>query len=151
VHLKALIGSGDKIALLTLPFVVVGLIANITVPAIFDVGGPSDLLRDISIVVLIPGVTIWIWSVVLILEKVPRGELITSGPYALMKHPIYTSVALLVLPWIGFLLDTWLGAMIGIVLYVACRTFAPAEEEELSATFGSDWDAYCATVKLPWL
>lgn len=142
MHLKALIGSGDKIALLTLPFVIVGLIANVTVPAIFDVGGPSDLLRTISIVVLIPGVTIWIWSVVLILAKVPRGELITSGPYALMKHPIYTSVALLVLPWIGFLLDTWLGALIGIVLYVASRTYAPAEEEALAATFGPAWDAY---------
>lgn len=151
MHLKALIGSGDKIALLTLPFVVVGLIANVMVPTVFDVGGPSDLLRAISIVVLIPGVTIWIWSVVLILEKVPRGELITSGPYALMKHPIYTSVALLVLPWIGLLLDTWLGALIGIVLYVASRTYAPAEEEALAATFGPAWDAYCATVKLPWL
>ena len=151
MHLKALIGSGDKIALLTLPFVVVGLIANVMVPTVFDVGGPSDLLRAISIVVLIPGVTIWIWSVVLILEKVPRGELITSGPYALMKHPIYTSVALLVLPWIGFLLDTWLGALIGIVLYVASRTYAPAEEEALAATFGPAWEAYCATVKLPWL
>ncbi len=151
MHLKALIGSGDKIALLTLPFVVVGLIANVMVPTVFDVGGPSDLLRAISIVVLIPGVTIWIWSVVLILEKVPRGELITSGPYALMKHPIYTSVALLVLPWIGFLLDTWLGALIGIVLYVASRTCAPAEEEALAATFGPAWEAYCATVKLPWL
>lgn len=151
MHLKALIGSGDKIALLTLPFVVVGLIANVMVPTLFDVGGPSDLLRAISIVVLIPGVTIWIWSVVLILEKVPRGELITSGPYALMKHPIYTSVALLVLPWIGFLLDTWLGALIGIVLYVASRTYAPAEEEALAATFGPAWEAYCATVKLPWL
>ena len=151
MHLKALIGSGDKIALLTLPFVVVGLIANVMVPTLFDVGGPSDLLRAISIVVLIPGVTIWIWSVVLILEKVPRGELITSGPYALMKHPIYTSVALLVLPWIGLLLDTWLGALIGIVLYVASRTYAPAEEEALAATFGPAWEAYCATVKLPWL
>ena len=151
MHLKALIGSGDKIALLTLPFVVVCLIANVMVPTLFDVGGPSDLLRAISIVVLIPGVTIWIWSVVLILEKVPRGELITSGPYALMKHPIYTSVALLVLPWIGFLLDTWMGALIGIVLYVASRTYAPAEEEALAATFGPAWEAYCATVKLPWL
>lgn len=151
MHLKALIGSGDKIALLTLPFVVVGLIANVMVPTVFDAGGPSDLLRAISIVVLIPGVTIWIWSVVLILEKVPRGELITSGPYVLMKHPIYTSVALLVLPWIGFLLDTWLGALIGIVLYVASRTYAPAEEEALAATFGPAWDAYCAAVKLPWL
>jgi protein-S-isoprenylcysteine O-methyltransferase Ste14 len=151
VHLKALIGSGDKIALLTLPFVVVGLIANVMVPTVFDAGGPSEFLRTISIVVLIPGITIWIWSVVLILEKVPRGELITSGPYALVKHPIYTSVALLVLPWIGFLLDTWLGALIGIVLYVASRTYAPAEEEALAATFGPAWDAYCATVKLPWL
>ena len=30
-----------------------------------------------------------------------------------MKHPLYTIVALLVLPWIGFLLNTWLGALIG--------------------------------------
>jgi protein-S-isoprenylcysteine O-methyltransferase Ste14 len=67
----------------------------------------------VSVVVLIAGVTIWIWSVALMLTKVPRGELITSGLYSLMKHPLYTGVALLVLPWIGFLLDTWVGALIG--------------------------------------
>jgi protein-S-isoprenylcysteine O-methyltransferase Ste14 len=33
-----------------------------------------------------------------------------------MKHPLYTSVALLVLPWIGFLLDTSVGALIGVAL-----------------------------------
>lgn len=34
-----------------------------------------------------------------------------------MKHPLYTAVALLVLPWLGFLLNTWLGALVGVVPY----------------------------------
>lgn len=149
--LKELVGSGDKIVFATLPFVVVGVILTIAFPSIFEVGGPSDALRTVSIAVLIPGVTIWLWSAVLIMRKVPRGELITTGPFAWMKHPIYTSVALLVLPWVGFLLDTWLGAAIGIVLYVACRRYAPEEETRLAETFGTDWDAYRAGVKFPWL
>jgi protein-S-isoprenylcysteine O-methyltransferase Ste14 len=68
-----------------------------------------------------------------------------------VKHPLYTGAALLVLPWLGFLLNTWLGAAIGIVLYVASRMFAPAEEVELAQTFGSAWNAYTAELKLPWL
>jgi protein-S-isoprenylcysteine O-methyltransferase Ste14 len=151
MHLKELVGSGDKIGLLTLPFLIVGSILNVAYPSFFDVGGPSDALRTVSIVVLIPGVTIWIWSVVLILTKVPRGELITSGPYALVMHPLYTGVALLVLPWVGFLIDTWLGAVIGIVLYVGSRMFAGEEEAVLSETFGAAWDEYRSSVKIPWL
>lgn len=61
------------------------------------------------------------WLVVLILSRVPRGQLITTGPFTLVKHPLYTGVALLVLPWAGFLLDTWLGAALGSILYVATR------------------------------
>ena len=150
-NLKVLIGSGDRIGLLTLPFLVVGIALNVAYPSVFQVGGPSAVLRVVSGVVLAVGVTAWAWSVVLILTKVPRGELITSGPYRVVKHPLYTAVALLVLPWVGFLLDTWLGALIGIVLYIGSRIFAPAEEAELSRTFGAAWAEYCDTVKLPWL
>ena len=151
MNLRVLVGSGEKIGLFTLPFLLVGLLLNVAVPALFDVGGPSDALRVLSIFILIPGIMIWIWSVVLILTKVPRGELITSGPYAWVKHPLYTGVALLVLPWAGFLLNTWLGALLGIILYIGSRMFAPAEEAALSKTFGAGWDEYCNTVKMPWL
>jgi protein-S-isoprenylcysteine O-methyltransferase Ste14 len=151
IDLQRLVGSGEKIALFAVPFLLVGLVLNVTVPSMFDVGGPPPALLAISLLVLIPGVTIWIWSVVLILWKVPRNELITSGPFALVKHPLYTGVALLVLPWIGFLLNTWLGAAMGIVLYVASRKYAPREEAELAHRFGPAWDAYCRSVKLPWL
>ena len=107
--------------------------------------------RSVSAVVLAVGVVVWAWSVVLILTKVRAGELVTTGPYSLVKHPLYTSVALLVLPWLGFLLDTWLGAVIGVALYVGSRLFAPAEEADLADRFGPDWDAYCHRVKVPWL
>jgi len=151
MKLKVLVGSGDKIGLLTLPFLIIGLILNIMFPSLFSVGGPSIVLKAISITILIPGVTIWIWSVALILINVPKKELITNGPYSLVKHPLYTGVALLVLPWIGFLINTWLGVLIGIILYIGSRIFSPEEEEILSKTFDSTWDEYCNKVKMPWL
>jgi protein-S-isoprenylcysteine O-methyltransferase Ste14 len=120
-------------------------------PSAFQVGGPPSALRVISIVALIAGVTIWVWSVVLIVTKVPKGELITSGPFRLVKHPLYTGLALLVLPWFGFLFNTWLGAAIGIILYLGSRHFAPKEEAELLETFGPARDDYRSTVRVPWL
>ena len=151
MNLKKLVGSGDKIILLTLPFLVIGLVLNILRPSLFSVGGPPAALRLLSIIVLIPGVTLWLWSVILVLTRVSRGALITHGPYALVRHPLYTSVGLLVFPWFGFLLDTWLGALVGIVLYIASRRFAPEEGESLARTFGPAWDAYSRKVWLPWL
>ena len=151
MKLKTLIGSGHRIMLLTLPFLVAGLILNIMYPSWFSIGGPPLALKVISIALLVPGVAIWMWSVVLILTRVPRNELITDGPYSLVKHPLYTAVALLVLPWVSILLNSWLGIAIGIILYVGARVFSPEEERGLSETFGAAWDEYCHKVKIAWL
>ncbi len=151
VTLKDLVGSGDKIGLLVGPCLVIGVVLNILFPAWFSVGGPSTFLKVISIILLVPGVIVWAWSVILILTRVPKGKLITDGPYALVKHPLYTGVSLLVLPWLGFLFNSWLGVFIGLVLYAGSRLFAPAEEIELAKTFGADWEAYRQKVKIPWL
>jgi protein-S-isoprenylcysteine O-methyltransferase Ste14 len=138
LKLKVLVGSGDKIGLFVLPFLAVGLILNILFPSFFSAAGPPTVLRMISIILLIPGLTIWIWSVVLILKKAPKKELITNGPYSLVKHPIYIGVALLVLPWVGF-------------LYVGSRLFSSEEEDILLKAFGPAWEEYSQKVKLPWL
>jgi protein-S-isoprenylcysteine O-methyltransferase Ste14 len=151
LRLGALIGSGDRIGAFVLPFVLVGVALNIVFPGAFAVGGAPPWLQAVSAFVLAAGVVVWAWSVLLILTKVRAGELVTTGPYSLVKHPLYTSVALLVLPWLGFLLDTWLGLVIGVALYVASRLFAPAEESDLAGQFGPEWDAYCRRVKIPWL
>lgn len=151
VSLMDMVGAGDKIGKLLLPFLIVGIALNVLFPDSFRVGGPSDPLRTVSVIVLVPGVIIWLWSVALILTKVPKGELITTGPYALVKHPLYVGVSLLVLPWLGFLLDTSLGVAFGALLYIASRLYAPEEEVGLKATFGRRWDEYASHVLLPWL
>ena len=151
MKLEVLVGNGRKIGLLTLPFLIVGLILNILFPAYFSMGGPPFALVIVSIIILIPGIVNWIWSVVLILTKIPRKELITTGPYSIVKHPLYTGVALLVLPWVGILFNTWLGILIGLVVYIGSRLYSPEEEQILSNIFGKAWDDYCKKVKLPWI
>lgn len=151
MKVKELVGSGDRIGLRTMPFLAVGVVLNVLFPSVFRVGGPPAWLKAISIVVLVPGIVVWAWSVILILAKVPKKELITTGPYALVKHPLYTGVAFLALPWAGFLLDTWLGVAIGIVLYIGARLFSPEEEKALARTFGAAWDEYGRQVRIPWL
>jgi protein-S-isoprenylcysteine O-methyltransferase Ste14 len=151
MKLAVLVGSGRKIGLLALPFLVLGVVMNILFPAIFTVGGPSMILRIISIIVLVPGVVIWGWSVFLIISKIPKKQLITSGPYALIKHPLYAGVALLVLPWIGFLCNTWMGLAIGLVVYVGSRLYGPEEEKMLRKIFGKEWEEYLDKVMFPWI
>jgi protein-S-isoprenylcysteine O-methyltransferase Ste14 len=146
-----LVGSGDRIGLVTLPFLVVGIVLNVMTPSVFSVGGPPDGLRIASIAALAIGVVVWLWSAVLILWRVPRSMLITTGPYRVVLHPLYTGVALLVIPWVGFLFDSWLGVVIGLVLYTASRRFARDEETDLARRFGPSWNDYRARVLLPWL
>ena len=150
MKLKALVGSGDRIGLFVLPFIVLGLVLTLLAPSLFSIP-QSAASAVVGAVFLVLGLIAWAWSVILILTQVPRGRLITSGPYAVVKHPLYTGVSLLLLPGLGFLLGTWLGLVFGIVLYVGSRIFAPEEEKALSSNFGAAWDDYARSVLVPWL
>lgn len=151
MDLKILMGSGRKIGAFSLPFFVIGITINYFYPQIFRIDGSSGPLFWISIVFLLLGVINWVWSVILILIKVPRNELITTGPFSLVKHPLYVGFVFLIIPWAGFLLNSWLGIVLGLVLYIAIRIFAPKEEQILSKIFGKDWDDYSKNVLLPWI
>ena len=150
MKIKALVGAGDRIMALTLPFVIVGLAANALWPSVFRTGlGATGTI--VGIVLLTIGVPLWLTSVVQILVFVPRGRLITSGPFALMLHPLYTSVALLVIPGCGLLFGSWLGFVLGAVLYLSARRFQRSEERDLAARFPRDYPEYRKRVLLPWL
>ena len=150
MKLKVLVGSGDRIMSLTLPFLVSGVVANILWPGVFALGfGLGGLIA--GIVLLVIGVPVWLSSVALVLVNVPKKKLITTGAFAVLLHPMYTSVALLVFPGVGLLIDSWVGAAIGVVLYVSSRIFSPREDEILRKVFPSDYPAYRKRVLVPWL
>jgi protein-S-isoprenylcysteine O-methyltransferase Ste14 len=150
MDLQTLVGAGHRVVGLTLPFAVVGVAANIHWPAVFrmDAGAAGVIAGS---VLLALGVPLWLTSAVQILIYVPRKTLITRGPFALMRHPLYTSVALLVVPGISVLLDTWLGFALGAILYLSSRLFSGSEEKLLAATFPEQYPAYRSSVLLPWL
>ena len=150
MKLKILVGSGDRIMSLTLPFLVVGVAANILWPGVFALGfGTGGLIA--GIILLVIGVPIWFTGVGQVLVIVPKKRLITTGPFAVLLHPMYTSVALLVFPGIGLLFDSWVGAAIGAALYVASKIFAPKEDQVLAKVFPSEYPAYRERVLIPWL
>ena len=72
--LRLLVGSGHKVGLFAFPFLLVGLVLNVVYPSAFHVGGPPTGLWVVSIVALIAGFMIWVWSVILILAKVPKDN-----------------------------------------------------------------------------
>jgi protein-S-isoprenylcysteine O-methyltransferase Ste14 len=150
MNLKTLIGAGHKITIAALPFAVLGIVLNILYPGFFriNLGMPITILGCIFILV---GVPIWITSVIQILINVPKGKLITTGPFALVLHPLYTSVSLLVIPGIGFVVNTWVGVVIGVVLYISSRVFWDAEESDLEEMFSDEYRNYRVKVLLPWL
>jgi hypothetical protein len=78
-------------------------------------------------------------------------QLVTSGPFAIVRHPMYTG---LILAALGSLLiyPTWttlLFASFAPMITVRARR----EETALSAEFGEQWQEYCKRVPafLPWL
>ena len=150
MKIKALIGAGDQIMGVTMPVALIGIVLNTLYPEFFrtNLGQIGTVL---GFVLLAIGVPMWLTSAVQVLVHVPHRRLITTGPFAITLHPLYTSVALLVVPGVGFVLETWVGLGIGIVLYAASRLLSVKEERKLEETFPVEYQAYRAKVLLPWL
>ncbi len=148
--IKVLIGAGDQIMGLTLPFAIIGIALNILFPEMFRMNlGLFGIV--LGCVLLIVGVPLWLTSAVQVLVYVPRNKLITTGPFALARHPLYTSVALLVIPGLGFVLDSWVGIMIGVIMYIVSRRCSRGEDEKLDELFRDEYRSYRSKVLLPWL
>jgi len=84
------------------------------------------------------------WSASVTLKQ--GHELVTSGPYALVRHPIYTGLLL------GFLgsavaLGRWRGLLAVALFYVAALRKYRIEERWMHERFGVAYDAYRARVK----
>jgi protein-S-isoprenylcysteine O-methyltransferase Ste14 len=79
------------------------------------------------------------WPVLLRAQR--DGRLAIGGPYAKIRHPQYTGLALVML---GFLLQwpTLLTLAMFPVMLGAYFRLAVGEEREVKSRFGSDWDAY---------
>jgi protein-S-isoprenylcysteine O-methyltransferase Ste14 len=69
-------------------------------------------------------------------------ELVTAGPYAVMRHPIYAGFAFLML-LVTLISADWVIGLSGLTLVLTIAAARiPIEERELRGRFTDRWDAY---------
>ena len=94
-----LFGCGPKLALLCLPYILLALIIMIKYPEFFDLRFIDLLLfKVLGIFWLGMGLIFWVYSAVYFLKYFQPGKLITKGPFALCRNPIYSSIIVFIIP-----------------------------------------------------
>ena len=151
MKLKALVGEGQHVMGLTLPFIVVGVAANIIWPARVPHGLGHGLALIAGIALLVIGVPLWITSVVQILVWVPQEDPHHHGPLPPDAAPAVHHGRAAGAPRRGPRAGHLAGLRPRGVLYVASRIFSPREERLLEKYFPKDYPAYRSKVLLPWL
>jgi protein-S-isoprenylcysteine O-methyltransferase Ste14 len=84
------------------------------------------------------------WSAIVMVKE--DHELISGGPYAIVRHPIYSGLLLAIL---GKAIDHGnLGGFLGLaILFVEWNRKALVEERFMAEQFGDEYARYCRKVK----
>jgi protein-S-isoprenylcysteine O-methyltransferase Ste14 len=109
--------------------------------------GPARIVASMA---LAPAGTVFGWLAVRHLGKQLRilaglyadHELIRTGPYAIVRHPVYASLFLMMLAT-GLLFARWPMLLLGVALYIAGTEIRiHAEEGLLRSRFGAEFEEY---------
>lgn len=112
-------------------------------------------LRSLGLALGVVGIALSLWAIVtlgrhydLVLEVHRDHELVRSGPYSLVRHPVYTGLAL---HFAGVCLATGNLLLIAGTVLVSFPAFylrARAEERLLRDRFGAEYVAYARRVPM---
>ena len=145
-HGMSIVGQGGKIILFMLPSLVAAILASTYLPRAAALPKSVSFLRPVGYVLLVPGLVLWGAAVVQLLAGFPKGRLVTTGAYGVVRNPIYASVALFVLPAVALITLTWVYFVPSVFLYAGVLIFIGAEEKHLANVFGKEYQDYVARV-----
>lgn len=101
----------------------------------------SPILLGLGALLLVAAVALWATASVHCSRATNAGKLATSGPYAVIRHPIYASVLLLGLG-LGCLFFSWLHLLVVVASVPLWWLESASEEREMTEQFGEEYDAY---------
>ncbi len=140
-------GAGPKIFRSMLPVLIVGIIVRIFFPAVSSFPNLKEtMLKNAGWILLVPGIVIWISSVVQFLIEFPKGKLITTGVYSLSRNPIYASWIVFILPGLAGICNNWIFLLAGLIMYVSLVVNIKEEEKALTEIFGDEYRKYAGKV-----
>lgn len=141
-----IVGQGGKIILFTLPSLIAAIGVHLYFPEIVALPASISFIQPVGYVLLIPGVILWGSAVVQLLTGFPKGKLVTTGAYGVVRNPIYSSATFFLLPAAALLTLTWVYLVPSAFLYLGVMIFIGTEEKELTQTFGWRYVNYMTRV-----
>ena len=108
----------------------------------------NPLIFGLGLVFQAIGIFIGIWGILImgignfnIQPEVKSNSLITTGPYKLIRNPMYMAVILVYVP-IVIQNFSWINALVFIVLFIAILLKIYFEEQFLEERFGNNYLEY---------
>lgn len=141
-----IVGQGGKIILFMLPSLIAAICVHIYLPAVAALPESVSFIKFLGYVLLIPGLILWGTAVTQLLMGFPKGKLVTSGAYGVVRNPIYSSVTFFILPAVALMTLTWVYLIVSVFLYVGVMIFIGVEERQLTHVFGQPYKEYLARV-----
>lgn len=146
-------GSGPKIFKVVFLYFVVTAFLDYKFPEIFGVPElPYNLWTVAGIVLAVSWALFYGWSIRYLLKGLKTTTLITDGPFALTRNPLYASFFVFLLPGVACFMQSWLVLTSIIVFYIVFRKYIKAEYAEMERIFGDDYRRYSAETNelIPW-
>jgi protein-S-isoprenylcysteine O-methyltransferase Ste14 len=129
---------------------VVALAALIVEPRkIFGAWQPLGVAASIALIVLGLMLRAWAGGCAGLHTRravIEAPRLVTGGPFAHVRNPIYLASVVLGLGMVALIGDPWLLVLYVGVFVLLYGAIVPAEEKFLREKFGADYDRYCAHV-----
>jgi protein-S-isoprenylcysteine O-methyltransferase Ste14 len=146
-------GAGPKIMISGAACAALGGVLSYSYPQYFIIRiVPYRILACAGIVLIAVGTPMAIWSVCAVIKAFAAGKLVTKGPYAWSRNPLYAAFILFVTPGIMLLFKSWLMLGTPLVMYVVFKLLIKTETDYLRAKFGDDFARYESSVNelFPW-
>jgi protein-S-isoprenylcysteine O-methyltransferase Ste14 len=142
----SIVGQGGKILLFTLPSLIAAIWIHSYFPRIAALPETIGFARSLGYLLLLPGLILWGTAVIQLLTGFSKGELVTTGAYAVVRNPIYASATFFIFPAVALMTLTWVYFVPSVFLYVGVMIFIGDEERQLTKAFGKDYADYLASV-----
>ena len=95
---------------------------------------------------VIVGTVLYFWGLFRMVPAVKSGKLDTGGPFAIVRHPMYTGWILFLFPGIAMVSGVWLIFGSAIVTWVLFRKWVGVEEQSMLDRFGREYSEYARKV-----
>ncbi|HPE77500.1 MAG TPA: isoprenylcysteine carboxylmethyltransferase family protein [Draconibacterium sp.] len=136
-------GVGPRIMLATAPVLVAAILFEIKSAPFTEIATVrSAESAVIGWIWLITGLAAFIATMIQFISNFPKGELITTGMYAVSRNPIYSCWIIFILPATGMICNNWIFFAAALVMGIVTTFLVREEEVQLLKCYGEKYYEY---------